>query len=251
MPKLYLINVGANSLHQSQARCPLRSDGTFVYVPFPYSSNDYGTRPYPKEAWKFTNGIKRDQTHADPDWKNLTYGDYILNGRAAALKHACQDDILLFWSLLWKNDGNDWSSFENDQSWHLIGTLRVEEILREGQSFNEAKAANRRRARENAHFGGDTLEEGNMVFIGDKKNSALFRFAVPLVTKLTTSSLLYRAFRTASGEKLPLAGKHWSSYTRSCRSICDLETKDGLRRATILRDAIRAKNPDFDLLQGF
>ncbi|HUP82177.1 MAG TPA: hypothetical protein VM260_26730 [Pirellula sp.] len=37
---------------------------------------------------------------------------------------------------------------------------------------------------------------------------AWLTFAVPLVTKLTTKSLLYRAFCTAVGEKLPLAGKH-------------------------------------------
>lgn len=250
MSKIYLINVGANSSHQSQARCPIRSDGTFVYVPFPFSDDEYGTRPYPSEAWKFTNGIKRDQTHADPDWKNLTYGDYVANARAASLRNVCPNDILLFWSLLWKNDGTDWDSFENDQSWHLIGALRVEEILRDGQSFNEAKAINRRRAKANAHFGNETLEEGNVVFIGEKETSALFHIAVPLVTKLTSSSLLYRAFRTAAGDKLPLVGKHWSSYTRSCRAICELNTRDGRRRAMILRDAIQAKNVEFDLLSG-
>jgi len=250
MSKIYLINVGANSSHQSKARCPIRSDGTFVYVPFPYSGSDYGTRPYPADAWLFTKGLRRNQTHADPDWRNLTYGDYVANARAASLRNASPSDILLFWSLLWRNEGDDWNSFESDQSWHIIGALRVEEVLREGQNFKEAKAWNRRRAKANAHFEGDSLGIGHMVFIGAKESSALLTFAVPLVTKLTTRSLLYRAIRTAAGEKLPLTGKHWSSFTRSCRPICDLATPDGQRRAMILRDAIQAKNSTFDLLSG-
>jgi len=184
------------------------------------------------------------------DGKNLTYGDYVANARAASLRNASPSDIFLFWSLLWRNDGDDWNSFEGEQSWHLIGTLRVEEVLREGQNFNEAKVGNIRRAKANAHFKSDSLGNGHMVFIGEKETSALLTFAVPLVTKLTTRSLLYRAFRTAAGEKLPLAGKHWSSFTRSCRPICDLGTSDGRRRAMILRDAIQEKNSTFDLMYG-
>lgn len=83
------------------------------------------------------------------------------------MRNASPSDVLLFWSLLWKNDGDDWSSFEVEQSWHLIGTLRVEEVLVEGQTFNEAMAKNRRRAKENAHFENDTLENGHIVFISD------------------------------------------------------------------------------------
>ncbi len=246
MTRLFLINIGANSSHRASARCPLFPDGSFVYVPFPLD-DDNGTYPYPTEAWPFTNGLSWYQTHADPDWENLTYGDYFLNPRAAALLTAGPSDILLFWSLLWDNPGNDWTTFTNRQSWHLIGAIRIEEVLADGNSHSDATPQNRLRAEQNAHFYSDTLDDGNIVFIGDLDHSALFDYAVPLVTKLDRSSLLYRTFRTANGNSLPLRGKHWSSYTRSCRAICNLETEDGQQRATILRDAISSLN-DFDLL---
>ncbi len=246
MPRIFLINVGANSSHLNNARCPLFPDGTFVFVPFPLDDN-VGNWAFPTNAWPFTNGIGWHQTHYDPDWPNLTYGDYILNPRAASLASVQPSDILLFWALLWDNDGDNWHSFSNRQSWHLIGALRIDEYLSAGQSADDAKPNNRHRASENAHFWGDTLNYGNMVFVGDTRRSKLFDFAIPFVTKISKSSLLYRAVRTSKGDRLPLTGKHWSGYTRSCRSICDLNESDGRRRAEILRDAVAERN-DFDIL---
>jgi hypothetical protein len=172
-----------------------------------------------------------------------------VNPRAAALKSAEPNDILLFWSLLWYNTGDSWFDFTDRQSWHLIGALRIEEALWPGQRPVDAKPKHRQRAAFNAHFNSDNsrLEHGNVVFIGDTNHSMLFDFAVPLVTQLNPASLLYRTFRTASGHPLPLNGKHWSGYTRSCRAICDTADKDGRRRAILLRNAI-AKRNDFDLL---
>lgn len=127
--------------------------------------------------------------------------------------------------------------------------IRVEEILEPGQRPLDAKAKNRQRATYNAHFNDEKtpLEAGNRVFIGDVKYSELFTRAVPLVTQLTRQSLLYRIFRDASGNRLPLNGIHWSSYTRSCRPICDLTEAEGRKRANILREAISKRN-DFDIL---
>jgi hypothetical protein len=249
MSRIFLINVGANLSHRSTARCPLFSDGRFVFVPFPYPDGFEERRPYPTDAWPFTNNLRWHQSHVDPDWPQLTYGDRFANPRAAALKSAEPNDILLFWSLLWENSGDSWFDFTDRQSWHLIGALRIEEILWPGQRPADAKLKNRQRAARNAHFNGDNsrLEPGNVVFIGDKNHSMLFDFAVPLVTQLNRASLLFRTFRTASGDPLPLNGKHWSSYTRSCRVICDTTNKDGRRRAILLRNAI-AKRNDFDLL---
>jgi len=249
MPRIFLINVGANSAHRSKARCPIFDDGSFVFVPFPYDGDDDGMRPYPTNAWPFTYNLRWHQTHVDPDWPQLTYGDYFLNPRAAALKTVLPSDILLFWSLLWENTGDNWFHFTKRQSWHLIGALRIDEALWPGHRPSDAKVQNRLRASYNAHFNGDDspLNDGNVVFVGTPEHSALFDFAVPLVTQLDRSSLLYRTFRTASGEPLPLNGKHWSSYTRSCRVICDLGDTDGHRRAKILRDAIATRN-DIDIL---
>jgi hypothetical protein len=146
-------------------------------------------------------------------------------------------------------EAGSWFDFTNRQSWHLIGAIRIEEALWPGQRPADAKSRNQQRAAKNAHFRGinTPLAAGNVVFIGDVKHSMLFDFAVPLVKKLDRTSLLYRTFRTANGDPLPLRGKHWSSYTRSCRVICNTADKDGLKRAKIIRGAI-AKRNDFDLL---
>lgn len=250
MSRIFLINVGANSAHQSKARCPIFSDGSFVFVPFPYNHNDEdGKWPYPANAWPFTYNLRWQQTHVDPDWPHLTYGDYLLNSRAAALKSAKPNDILLFWSLLWENTGDSWFHFTGRRSWHLIGAIRVEEVLTTGHRPADAKPKNRQRAAYNTHFRNESsrLEPGHVVFIGNLNHSALFDYAVPLVTKLNRTSLLHRIFRTADGQPLPLQGKHWSSYTRSCRPICDLENADDQKRAIILRDAIIQRNK-FDIL---
>jgi hypothetical protein len=158
---------------------------------------------------------------------------------------------LLFWALLWGNSGDGWSGFTNLKSWHLIGAIRVDEVLKHGQKPSDAKKENRWRAYHNAHFGktDDPLHTGTAVFIGQIKHSRLFEFAVPFVADSINKSLLYRTVRTANGDRLPADGKHWSSYVRSCRPICDLEEKNGLKRAIILRDAIACRN-DYDLLKG-
>ncbi len=246
MPNIFLINVGANSRHQKNAKSPLFADGTFVFVPHPIDA-DVGNWAFPTNAWPFTNGLGWHQTHYDPDWPNLTYGDYIFNPRAANLKAVEPQDILLFWALLWDNVGDNWFAFTDHQSWHLIGALRIEEILTAGQSAQDVKTANRLRASQNAHFWGENLDDGHMVFLGDTQHSALFQFAVPFVTQMSKSCLLYRAVRTAQGDYLPLSGGKWSSYIRSCRTICNLDDFDGRERAEILRDAIAEEN-DYDLL---
>lgn len=248
MPKIFLINVGANASHRSRARSPIFEDGTFIYVPFPLDGDD-GNYPYPEEAWPFTNGLTWYQTHADPDWDNLTYGDRITNPRAAALKAANPSDILLFWALLWKNDGDNWLSFTDERAWYLIGALRIDEILSGGQSHRDAKPANWKRASENTHFWDDALPEGDAVFIGDRTTSALFDQAVPLVSQAADTSLLHQTYRTAAGEELGIAGKHWSGYTRTCRPVWDLDQSEDRERALILRDSIAELN-EFDLLKG-
>lgn len=134
MTRIFLINVGANLSHQGRARCPLFPDGTFVYVPFPLDGDEGGRWPYPTNAWPFTYNLRWHQTHVDPDWPYLTYGDYFSNPRAAALHTLVPHDILLFWALLWDNDGDNWFDFSKRRSWHLIGSLRIEEALWPGQA---------------------------------------------------------------------------------------------------------------------
>src|SRR5713226_6217605 len=151
MSKVYLLNVGANTNHRATARSPLFDNDTFLYISFPHPEEP-GYRPYPRDVRRFTRNIDFRYTHSDPDWKNLTYGDYCRNPRAAALKNAEVGDILLFWGLLWRNTGRTWDDFTGEHGWYLIGALRIIEILEEGQTPKDAKPANRRRAAKNVHF---------------------------------------------------------------------------------------------------
>ena len=138
MSKLFLINVGANKSHASIARSPIFPGHQFVYISFPSIRTTGAVCPYPPETRPYLRPSKPSQTHLDPDWKRLTYGDYLHYGRAAALRRAVPGDILLFWGLLWRNNGRNWGDFTGEYGWYFIGALRIEEILDEGQTPADA-----------------------------------------------------------------------------------------------------------------
>jgi Nucleotide modification associated domain 3 len=247
MSKVYLVNVGANTAHSSIARSPIFDDNAFIYVSFPHRG-EHGVRPYPREARPFTRELDFNHTHFDPDWPNLTYGDNLKNPRAQALKKVLPADILLFWGLLWRNRGRRWDDFTGERGWYFIGALRVEEILKEGQSAADAKPANRKRAAQNVHSHDSVIGPDNRVFIGSKQHSQLFSRAVDLQMTHSTG-LLFRTIRTARGERLSLGGAiPWKSSTRSCRVIWDLADPEQRKRAKIASDAI-SKQTSYDLLR--
>jgi hypothetical protein len=250
MSKVYLINVGANSSDSSRARSPIFEDDRFIYVPFSFKRRGGdGYFEYPKPARPFIRNMQGRSTHCDPDWSNLTYGDQCSNRRAAALRRVGVGDILLFWGLLWRNNGKTWKSFTGHRGWYLIGALRVSEILEEGQTAKDAKRANRKRAAKNAHLVDGVIGDGQRVFIGSKRRSKLFRRAVDLQTT-QGSGLLFRTIRAASGKHLSLHGKTpWNSSTRSCRVIWDLDLPDHRVRARIARKAILHRT-GYDLLRN-
>src|SRR5437868_14028056 len=116
MSKIFLVNVGANVKHQARARSPIFDNDRFIFVSFPLTEGEEpGLKPYPPAARPFTRNVGIYETHADPDWDNLTYGDYTANGRAAALKRAAPGDVLLFWALLWRNHGGGWKGFTGEK----------------------------------------------------------------------------------------------------------------------------------------
>ena len=246
MSNVYLVNIGANTAHSSQARSPLFDDGTFTFVSFPHP-NKPGIRPYPVEAQPFVKKKFINQTHSDPDWKNLTYGDDCRNRRAIALKKVVEDDVLLFWGLLWRNTGKEWKTFTSERRWCLIGALRVREILKPGQLPTDAKSTRVKRAQQNVHFHREELEPGNFVFIGCTRYSRLFPVAVDLEVT-NQSGLLYRTVRTGSGNPLTLNGKpKWSNSLRSCRRIWDLSDHNSKRLAQIASKRI-SEVTGYDLL---
>jgi len=237
MSKVFLVNVGANTKHSGMARSPVFPDGSFHYVSFPHPGL-LGRRPYPGAIRRFTRNVDPWHTHFDPDWENLTYGDSCLNRRSLALRRVAVGDTLLFWGLLWRNIGQQWVDFTGERGWYFIGVLRIDQILLEGQVPAEAGPANARRAAKNVHFSGGTLEAGNRVFIGNPTYSALFPKAVDLEAT-RTSGLLFKTIRTADGHRLKLYGKrNWTSSTRACRVIWDLDMSQERARANIVRAAI-------------
>jgi hypothetical protein len=250
MPTVYLVNVGANVAHKSEARSPLFDDGTFRFVTFP----DKDCRmEYPAEARRFVRDPVRMRTHLDPDWSNLTYGDCCGNPRAGALLRVKQDDILLFWGLFWRVGApaaSVWDSTE--KTWCLLGALRVEGVLEAGESVAHLPPVERRRALENAHMRGNRVErrESVRVFLGNLKYSARFRRAVDLGV-YRDDSLLKRIVRARDGRPIRWhEPPRWNSVTRSCRPILDLSLKADLSTAAFLRDGIGSLNPGFDLLAG-
>src|SRR5207249_7254835 len=179
---IYLINVGANTSHHTVARSPLFPDGSFTYVSFP--DKDWPT-PYPPSMKRFVRKSETLTTHLDPDWEHLTYGYVCSNPRAGSLSRVIENDILLFWALLWEipdKDHDVFSVLEDSRRWCLIGALRVEHILEAGESIAKLPRELRERALHNAHVRGGYVEQRKSVrvFLGDPKHSAAFHQAVDL-----------------------------------------------------------------------
>lgn len=249
MPKIYLINVGANIGHQRKARSPTFPDGSFEYVSFP--DEDRTTR-YPTSARPFVRpSIKT--THLDPDWSNLSYGDFCKNRRAKALANVTRGDILLFWGLLWRTPSRQSSVWmSEDRGWYLMGAMRVKMVLSSGQSIESLPANDRKRLGQNDHIKGGRVEgrEYVKVFLADSKYSRKFDHAIDLQI-YADDSLLIATVRTSDGKKIMWRRRpRWNSVTRACRAILDLCDPADCKRARILRDAIRAKNRDYDLLKN-
>src|SRR3954447_4569651 len=105
MPKIYLINVGANTRHYTVARSPRFDDGSWKYVSFPAKhcspfcksvKHHRNKQTYSKEIFPFLSSECPRHTHLDPDWENMTYGDNCQNRKARALLNVIPNDTLLF-----------------------------------------------------------------------------------------------------------------------------------------------------------
>lgn len=248
MPKIYLINVGANSRHSSLARSPIFSNDSFRFIPFP-TNDEIGH--YDKRCLPFIKqNNNTEHTHYDPDWAHLTYGDDCANPRARSLLKVEEKDILLFWAMLWENTGDGWENFTGQRGWYLIGSLQVDEIAQGGHDLSQVSVRNRERASYNAHFASGKLNCTNeRVFIGSLTHSARFDRAVDLEIG-NPQGLAFLTFRASDGQKLRLdASPRWFSSLRSCRAVFDLQDREQRNRAQIVRDRILAKNA-FDLLGG-
>jgi hypothetical protein len=279
MCSIYVINIGANTNHSSQARSPIFDDKSFQFVAFCADpKKEVHRSKYPPEMLPFTNLKKKNlETHNDPNWKKLTYGDDCSAPRARALKKVKHGDILLFWGLLWRNGGKSWDGFvsplDGNKGWYLIGAMRVQKVIvanstleslsdgeRSGIETPERLSPDERcRIEKNVHFKDRRLPTDHWVFLGyhNKEYSRLFDKAVPLwVPNSNTGdgwerSLMHRCFRSADEHRLRLKiSPRWSSSLRTCRKMWDMRYSEQRKRAKSVRDAIRNHNKDFDLLKN-
>jgi hypothetical protein len=264
-PRIYLINVGANSRHQSRARSPLFVDkhpqfhSDFLYVSFYCAANsDTARAEYPASCQSFLNprhlGAVKRFAHVDPDWENLTYGDCCDEPRGATLKNARVNDIFLFWGALYHNAGADWKGFTGEKGWYLFGCLRIQNILSATSRVSMLEPQDGERALKNIHFRGKKhLPSNDYVFVGNPLSSCAFTRAVDLQVN-DDNGLIYKAFTTADGSPLTRNGRpRWFSSLRSCRVVIDLAKHDHRNRAETLREAVKKEN-HFDILtniQGF
>jgi len=177
-PRIYLINVGANSRHQSLARSPLfvgqnpQRRPNFLYVPFYCLNNPkVVTKQYPTSCQSFLNPRRLGEivkfAHPDPDWEDLTYGDNCNEPRGATLKNAKVNDIFLFWGALFENNATDWQGFTGAKGWYLFGCLRIQHILSANSRISLLEPQDQARALRNVHFRAHTgLPPSDYVFVG-------------------------------------------------------------------------------------
>jgi hypothetical protein len=250
MPKIYLINVGANSSHQKEARSVIFRNGSFRFVTYP---DEYCDTQYPKFVRDYVSDPINLRTHLDPDLTNMTYGDYCANRRARALLAAEEGDVLIFWGLLWRMTEPREDVWDcNDRGWYVIGAIRIETILESGQGVAQLKSAQRQRALSNAHMVGARVDSRELVrvFLGDMRHSARFDFAVDFEV-YQDHGLMQKVVRSSDGRSIEWKeSPRWNSVTRSCRAILDLGDSDGRKRAKILEQRIHSRNPGYRLLAG-
>ena len=224
MAKIYLINVGANTQHENRGRSPIFRDGTWAYVPFPHRKGKEG-EDFPPSILPYIRKCDNLKCHLDPDWDRLTYGDSCVEPRGRSLVNVKNNDILLFWALLWKMNLAK-SVFETrEKGWYLIGALRVLHILRSGDKLNALPDDVRQRAEHNSHVRNGRVGDakGERVFMGctDHRHSRRFTHAIDWEV-YKDGGLMQHVVRTSKGEKLQWYKQpQWNSCTRSCRAILD------------------------------
>jgi len=189
----------------------------------------------------------KQRCHLDPDWHGMTYGDHCENRRARALQNVSKNDVLLFWGLLWKTKKNGSDIWETrEKGWYLLGALRVELILKGGESTKQLPKALRDRASKNAHvWKGAVLKDGcQRVFVGNSRHSR--RFSHPVDMEIGNDKGLLRRSIKATGGRLLQWDKspRWNSALRSCRAV--LETNEAA--AKYLARRIAKENPGLNLI---
>jgi Nucleotide modification associated domain 3 len=253
MAKIYLINVGANTSHSSKVRSPIFLDDlSWIYLAFPRINKNEDGQAYPSSTQPYqrvANGIK---CHLDPDWDGLTYGDSCYEPRSKSLLRVKENDVLLFWGLLWGIQRGGYVFGSKDKRWYLLGAMRVDRFYEAGTKLDSIPTDIRRRVEQNAHVrdGRVGSRTGEVVFVADQdpRRSRRFTRAIDLGVG-DDRSLMHRIVKTSDGRNVSWNGKpRWYSVTRACRAILDVEKKADFETATLLARHIKNENEGFQLI---
>jgi hypothetical protein len=251
--KIYLINVGANTSHSGKVRSPIfRDNSNWIYLAFPREDKNDDGQAYPSAAkpyLRIADGIK---CHLDPDWERLTYGDSCHEPRSKSLLKVMENDILLFWGLLWGVERQEDVFKSEDKRWYLLGAMRVEKFFKAGATLDSMPPDIGRRVQQNAHVQNGRVRprKGEMVFVANQDPRLSRRFAQAVDLEVgCDGGLMHRIVKTSDGRSVSWNGKpRWYSVTRACRAILDLNEDADLRTANFLAEHIDSKNKGFQLL---
>ena len=247
MAKIFLINVGANASHR--VKSPIFADSTFELLPIPEHVPNPGP---PMTSYRELSAHCRQgesllpfippayqqlYCHYDPEFITCTYGDDPTRAaRAAALKGACEGDLLLFLARLCAWDGG---KFAGASGFYLVAMLEVASILRDVR--HEPSESELRVYGANAHIrraqADPAFWNGFWVFKGTPR-SRRFEKAIPLTPELARLVLRDRQgepWRWRSG-RTPL--QTIGSYTRTIRCIGDTASDGFQSWPQTLRDAL-------------
>jgi hypothetical protein len=178
------INVAANT-NQPGFRGPLRSDGSFVYVPIPESKPT--TEPVPTYAdldlpLDVPPAVRETLVHLDPTFAEYpccdryTYGDP--HGvKARPLRELSAGDRVYFYATLdAPGDPADWMA--DDWGTYLLGEFTLARDPLHGDAFADLPPAERESFAGNAHLKRDPFDAA--VMLAGTDNSRLYDRAVPL-----------------------------------------------------------------------
>lgn len=225
--RIFIINVGANTVHRQQS--PLFENGTFEFVPIP---GDYEEGLTYADVLQFYDPNKllldrfakpavspSSRVHNDPEFATFTYGDN--TRKKGALRQLKRGDFLFFLARLVPYEDQQFDT--GRAMFALIGYLEIEERLDNADDpLFTSPAFNR-----NAHvrrWVNDPGSFGDFVVFKGSTKSRRFRYAAPFdrtfvehVPILTKDSTAWQWGRTSDNGVI-------SSYTRAVRCHIDPST---------------------------
>lgn len=225
MPKIAIINVGANS-NSGALQSPLFKDRTFEFVPVKTDNPVSGLETFSefksfngKPTTEFIpNKFLSEMMHNDPEFVTNTYGD-TPDKRSANLKRLNKGDTLYYLARLVEWDNGNWGK----AGFYLIGSLVLDKIIK--KSDLEKNPDLIQTVKNNAHvkrwlIKPDAEPDNLWVLVGSDQ-SKRFVHAVPFDKNIVQKVLLRRdgaqiKFKQGKSD-LQTIGED----TRPCRIIDD------------------------------